>query len=260
VRQPSFGAPCARAISRGDIFLAPDGAGVAAVGASALAGAAGLVAGVAPPAFRAPCCRANSKGDNLAPPAGGGAPGAAGLATGGFAAAAPPAACARAISSGLMPPGLAAAAGFVGADAAAGFAAASFVACLSGAAFFTGASTTLKYSGSMSYQLISTGPSNCTKARPAMFTVFTTPVSDSNRFSSAIPCLTTTYLSVSWALSFSAISIDMVESLRVSVSDPERTDDLVRILLTRRILGQESCEFKASADLLGPIESALPEA
>ena len=58
------------------------------------------------------------------------------------------------MSSGLFPPA-AAAAGFAAGAAAAGFAAFAGLAALG-----RGASITVRYAGSMSYQLMSTGPSN----------------------------------------------------------------------------------------------------
>ena len=75
--------------------------------------------------------------------------------------------------------------------------------------FFNGSSTTVRYDGSISYQLMSSGASNSTSARQFMLTVLTRPVRPMNRRSSATSSATMTKRSVSSCLSFSAASMDI---------------------------------------------------
>ena len=131
-------------------------------------------------------------------------------AAGFFAAGAPPPAL-RIASRGLPPPAAFPAAGFF--SAFAGSAAFSFL---------TGSSTTVRKLGSMSYQPISAGPLNSTRARQLMFTVLTLPVRPENRRSSGVVLSTTTHLSVRSRLSCSACSIDIAVSL-LTLTESELT-------------------------------------
>ena len=179
--QSFFTAPMARMRSSGEPVIGAAGFGVAAAGASATGAAdssTGAAAGLAaarilssgePPvagtaagaaAGLAPAARILSKGDPLAAGAAAGvAPAARILSSGeppaaGAAAGEEPAA--RILSSGEPP-----AAGAPGLATAGGALAAGFSAC-AGAFFGCGPSTTVRKLVSMSYQPISTEPSNST--------------------------------------------------------------------------------------------------
>ncbi|MBI1348080.1 hypothetical protein GC163_17540 [bacterium] len=168
-------APILRAISSGDSFL-PElsvidtgadgaaGAGSAATGAAGASTAAGASADGAASFLAAPILRIISSGEGFPP------------AAAGFAAP-----WARAASRGFALP-----AGF----GAAGALASAFAA---GACLGLGPSTTVRNAGSMSYQPISTGPSNSTSARQFMLTDLTLPVQSANRRNSGTELSTTTH-------------------------------------------------------------------
>jgi len=122
-----------------------------------------------------------------------GEPPVAGAADAGFAPA-------RILSIGEPEPEAAA-------DGAAAALAAGFASACDSAFLGFGASTIVRNEVSMSYQPMSTGPSNSTSARQFMLTVFTFPVRFANRFSSGVEEFTTTHLSVSSFFSRSALSI-----------------------------------------------------